>query len=392
MIRRCVIKIGSALLTRNGQILDRALIANLASEIAALQRAGTQCVLVSSGAVAQGLVQLGLPERPTSLPDLQALAALGQMGLMQAYADAFKEHDVHAAQVLLTHDDLADRQRYLNAHATLRSLLDHRIVPIVNENDTVATEQMCFGDNDTLAAVVAQLVEASLLVILTDQSGLYEADPRQYPEAKFVRVANVSDSKLKGYVGESVSGLGRGGMVTKLLAAEQAARVGAATLIMGVRSAEVSLQRLCADPVVLPDGDGVLQASPGLLAAEPPLGTLLLPTLGVLKARKRWLAAHRQVAGVVTVDAGAEKAVATNGKSLLPVGVLRVTGSFQQGALVAVASASGEVFAHGLVNYSAQEAQKLCGLPSSELVSALGHAVHEELIHRDNLVLTAELG
>ena len=282
MIRRCVIKIGSALLTRNGQILDRALIASLASEIAALQRAGTQCVLVSSGAVAQGLVQLGLPERPTSLPDLQALAALGQMGLMQAYADAFKEYDVHAAQVLLTHDDLADRQRYLNAHATLRSLLDHRIVPIVNENDTVATEQMCFGDNDTLAAVVAQLVEASLLVILTDQPGLYEADPRQYPEAKFVRVANVSDSKLKGYVGESVSGLGRGGMVTKLVAAEQAARVGAATLIMGVRSAEVSLQGLCADPVVLPDGDGVLKASPGLLAAEPPLGTLLLPTLGVL--------------------------------------------------------------------------------------------------------------
>lgn len=392
MIQRCVIKIGSALLTRNGQALDRVLIANLAAEIAALQRSGTQCVLVSSGAVAQGLVQLGVSTRPTSLPELQALAALGQMGLMQAYADAFKAHSVHAAQVLLTHDDLADRQRYLNARATLRSLLASEIVPIVNENDTVATDQMCFGDNDTLAAVVAQLVEASLLVILTDQPGLYEADPRTNPAAKFVRVANISDARLKGYVGDSVTGLGRGGMITKLLAAEQAARVGAATLIMGVRSGDVSLQALCAEPVVLPDASGVLQASPSVLAAEPPVGTLLLPTLGVLKARKRWLAAHRQVAGVVHVDAGAEKAVATRGRSLLPVGVLRVSGNFQQGALVAIEGVSGKVFAHGLVNYSAKEAQKLCGLASSDLVSTLGHAVHEELIHRDNLVLAADLG
>lgn len=392
MIQRCVIKIGSALLTRNGQGLDQALIANLAAEISALQCAGTECILVSSGAVAQGMVQLGLVQRPTELAELQAMAALGQMGLVQAYASAFLAHGVHAAQVLLTHDDLADRKRYLNARATLRSLLAHQIVPIVNENDTVATEEFCFGDNDTLAALVAQLVEASLLVILTDQPGLYEADPRQNPQAKFVRVASVSDTRLKGYVGGSVTGLGRGGMITKLMAAEQAARVGAATLIMGVGKEGVALKSLCAEPVVVPDAQGVLQPSARVLSVDPPLGTLLLPTLGVLKARKRWLAARRQVAGVVRVDAGAEKAIASGGKSLLPVGVVHVSGSFQRGAMVAIEGASGQVFAHGLINYSAEEAGKLCGVSSADLVAVLGHAVDAELIHRDNLVLAVDLG
>jgi glutamate 5-kinase len=382
----CVIKIGSALLTRNGTALNNALIRRLSGEIAALQNAGVRCVLVSSGAVAQGLVQLGRSERPTALPELQAMAALGQMGLVQAYADAFIEHQVHAAQVLLTHDDLAHRQRYLNARATLRSLLDNKIVPIVNENDAVATEEMCFGDNDTLAAVVAQLVEASLLVILTDQPGLYESDPRQNPGAKLVRVANVSDPKLKKYVGGSVTGLGRGGMITKLLAAEQAARVGAATLIKGVDDG-VALQEIFVDPVVKVDSAGVLQATDRVLSSESPLGTLLLPTDGVMNARKRWLASHRKVAGTLQVDAGAERAVAAQGKSLLPVGVVAIQGEFQRGAMVAVADEAGKVFAHGLINYSSDDARKLKGLSSGQLIDVLGCVGDSELVHRDNLVL-----
>jgi glutamate 5-kinase len=389
MIDCCVVKIGSALLTGNGQGLDRSLIARLVAEIVALQKTGTRCVLVSSGAVAQGMAQLGLSRRPTSLPELQALAALGQMGLVQAYSDAFLQHDVHAAQVLLTHDELVHRQRYLNARATLRSLQERNIVPIVNENDAVATEEMCFGDNDTLAAVVAQLVEASLLIILTDQAGLYESDPRQHPGAKLVRVANVSDERLKAYVGGSVTGLGRGGMITKLLAAEQAARVGAATLIMGVRECGIDLQGICQDPVVVPGPDGVMSASPRVFSAGSPLGTLLLPTLNVLKARKRWLAAHRQVAGSLVVDAGAERALVSQGKSLLPVGVLRVDGEFQRGALVAIQSESGRVIAHGLVNYSSGEAASVCGLPSGDLLEVLGYAGDVELVHRDNLVLAS---
>ncbi|MEJ2681420.1 MAG: glutamate 5-kinase [Gammaproteobacteria bacterium] len=384
MINRCVVKMGSALLTQNGRGLDRSLIERRVAEIAAYHAMGGDCVLVSSGAVAQGMATLGVQRRPSVLSELQALAAVGQMGLVQAYEVEFGKHKINTAQLLLTHSDVVDRKRYLNVRATLRALLNRRIVPIINENDSVATEEMCFGDNDTLGAVVTQLIEAPLLVILTDQAGLFDADPRTHSNATLIPVASVSDPQLKKYVAGSVTGLGRGGMITKLRAAELAAQFGAATIIADGREDRCLLRLQIADLLSVDVSNAACWRRPNSSATW---GTLLLPTKNRLAARKAWLAAHRQVLGHLTVDDGAVLAISREGKSLLPVGVISVSGNFDRGEMVAVRSSRGQTIAHGLANYRASDAKKLIGISSSMIADRLGFAGDQEVIHRDNLLV-----
>ncbi len=362
--RRWVIKIGSALLTNDGRGLDLEAIAGWVDQMAALQAGGRELILVSSGAVAEGMTRLGMAQRPKALHELQAVAAVGQMGLVQAYESRFQQHGLHTAQVLLTHDDLVDRQRYLNARSTLRTLLRAGVVPVVNENDTVATEEIRFGDNDTLAALVTNLVEAEVLVILTDQAGLYERDPRIDPEAALVQEAEAGDPMLERYAGGS-GALGRGGMATKVRAAALAARSGASTLILSGRVPDV-LHRILA-------GESV--------------GTLLHPARERLAARKRWLAGQLQVNGRLWLDAGAVQVLTRAGSSLLPVGVTAVEGDFGRGELVSCLAPDGREVARGLVNYGAEESRRIIGHPSGEIEGLLGYVDDPELIHRDNLVL-----
>lgn len=362
--RRCVVKIGSALLTANGQGLDRDAIAGWVAQIADLRAKGIEVVLVSSGAVAEGMMRLGWKQRPHALFEQQAAAAVGQMGLVQAYESCFQKHDIHTAQVLLTHEDLSDRQRYLNARSTLRSLLDLGVVPVVNENDTVVTDEIRFGDNDTLAALVANLLEADCLIILTDQSGLFDKDPRTNSDAKLIDTASASDASLEALVGET-GALGRGGMLTKLRAARLAARSGAATVIAHGHETDVLMAVLAGKTV----------------------GTLLSTEQESLAARKQWLAGHLQLRGELVLDDGAVKVLKESGSSLLPVGVTAVSGNFERGEVVACVDKNGDEVARGLVNYSASEAQKIKGLSSTELEAALGYVDEPELIHRDNLVL-----
>jgi glutamate 5-kinase len=364
--KRWVIKVGSALVTANGRGLDRDAFSAWVQQIAALRAAGKEVVLVSSGAVAEGMSRLGWVKRPHAVHELQAAAAVGQMGLIQAYESRFQEHGLHTAQVLLTHEDLADRERYLNARSTLRSLLNLGVIPVVNENDTVATDEIRFGDNDTLAALVANLVEADLLVILTDQEGMYEQDPRANPEAAFISEAQAGDPRLLAMASGTGGALGRGGMATKVQAAARAARSGTATLIAHGR------------------GESVLQA----IAEGRELGTLLHPSTSPLAARKRWLAGHLQARGKLMLDAGAVRVLRESGRSLLPVGVSRVEGKFQRGELVICLAPDGSEVARGLVNYSAEEARRIVGQPSDRIESLLGYVDEPELIHRDNLVLS----
>jgi glutamate 5-kinase len=367
-MRRWVVKIGSALLTDDGRGLDAQGICGWAAQMAELRRQGREVVLVSSGAVAEGMRRLGRTRRPHALYELQAAAAVGQMGLVQAYESCFQEYGMHTAQVLLTHDDLSHRQRYLNARSTLRTLLGMGVVPVVNENDTVATEEIQFGDNDTLAALVGNLVEADLVVILTDQAGLHQRDPRQDPQAPLVGAARADDPALDAMAGGSKGTLGRGGMLTKLRAARRAARSGASTVIVSGRISQV-LQRLA-------DGED--------------LGTLLLPGREPLVARKQWLASHLQVRGRLRLDAGAVKVLREAGRSLLPVGVRAVEGDFERGEMVACVGPDGEEVARGLVNYGATEARVVMGHPSHRIEALLGYVDEPELIHRDNLVLSGE--
>ena len=362
--RRCVVKIGSALLTANGQGLDRDAIAGWVAQMAALRAKGIEVVLVSSGAVAEGMMRLGWAERPAALFEQQAAAAVGQMGLVQAYESCFQQHDIHTAQVLLTHEDLSDRQRYLNARSTLRSLLDLGVVPVVNENDTVVTDEIRFGDNDTLAALVANLLEADCLIILTDQAGLFDKDPRKHNDAKLVDNASANDRSLEALVGDA-GALGRGGMLTKLRAARLAARSGAATVIAYGHETDVLASVLAGNTV----------------------GTLLSAEQATLAARKQWLAGHLQLCGQLVLDDGAVKVLRESGRSLLSVGVTAVSGNFARGDVVACVDSSGAEIARGLVNYSAAEAQKIKGLPSAEMEVVLGYVDEPELIHRDNLVL-----
>ena len=363
--RRIVVKVGSSLVTNQGAGLDLDALGNWARQIATLNGSGYEVVLVSSGAIAEGMQRLGWSTRPTSIHELQAAAAVGQMGLVQAYESCFRRHGLHAAQVLLTHADLADRERYLNARATLSTLLSLRVIPIINENDTVVTDEIKFGDNDTLGALVTNLIDADALVILTDQSGLYTADPRKNPDATLVENATAGDAELESMAGGAGSSIGRGGMLTKILAAKRAAHSGAHTVIASGHEKDVLLR--------LVQGESI--------------GTLLTAPTLTLAARKQWLAGHLQVAGKLVIDDGAIRALRSEGKSLLPIGVKQVFGEFQRGAVIACVSQNGADIARGLSNYSSDEASRIAGHASCEITALLGYGGDTEIVHRDNLVL-----
>ncbi|AMO67208.1 glutamate 5-kinase [Zhongshania aliphaticivorans] len=364
--KRVVVKIGSALLTNDGRGLCVEGLDAWVAQIAALRADGREVVLVSSGAVAEGMTRLGWKERPDDLHKLQAAAAVGQMGLVQAYEQRFRTHNLQTAQILLGHDDISARDRYLNARGTLLTLLELGVVPVVNENDTVVTDEIRFGDNDTLAALVANLIDADTLVILTDQRGLFAEDPRKNPAAELISVADVADGKLDVMVGGSAGVLGRGGMLTKLRAARLASRSGANTVIVGGREGRV-LDRV--------------------FAGED-LGTLLLSGQRPIAARKKWLAGQLQLRGKLQLDDGAVRVLRQQGRSLLPVGVVAVSGQFARGDLVMCVDAEGNEVARGLVNYNTEDARKLLGLSSARIAEALGYIAEPELIHRDNLLVS----
>ncbi|MCY0388916.1 glutamate 5-kinase [Robbsia sp. Bb-Pol-6] len=363
--KRLVVKVGSSLVTDDGRGLDRAAIGRWAAQIAALRRSGKDVVLVSSGAIAEGMQRLGWTQRPREIHELQAAAAVGQMGLVQVYESCFAAHDIRTAQILLTHADLADRERYLNARSTLTTLLRLGVVPIINENDTVVTDEIRFGDNDTLGALVANLIEGDVLVILTDQTGLYTADPRKDAHATLVREADAGDPALEAMAGGTGSHIGRGGMLTKILAAKRAAHGGATTVIASGR-----------EPDVLPR-----------LAAGEAVGTQLVARTARLAARKQWMADHLQLRGHVVIDAGACRKLVEEGKSLLPIGVVSVQGSFGRGDVIACIDEQGRELARGITHYSSQEAQRILRHPSQEIEALLGYMLEPELIHRDNLVV-----
>ena len=363
--KRLIIKVDSSLVTNDGKGLDNAAIAKWAAEIAQLRALGKEVVLVSSGAIAEGMQRLGFERRPTGIHELQACAAVGQMGLAQIYETSFRAHGLRTAQVLLTHADLADRERYLNARSTLFTLLRLGVVPIINENDTVVTDEIKFGDNDTLGALVANLIEADALIILTDQKGLYTADPRKDPNALFVHEARAGDLALEAMAGGAGSSIGRGGMLTKILAAKRAASSGAHTIIAWGRE------------------EGVLTR----LAAGEPIGTQLTAQTGQLTARKQWMADHLQTAGCVMLDAGAVQKLTMEGKSLLPIGVLQVSGEFSRGDVITCIDEAGRAIARGITDYGSFEARRIIRRPSSEIEAILGFVEGPELIHRDNMVL-----
>ena len=360
-----VIKVGSSLVTNHGEGLDQAAIAAWANQIATLVNMGKRVVLVSSGAVAEGMQRLGWKKRPTAVHELQAAAAVGQMGLVQMYESCFAKHQLHTAQLLLTHDDLADRKRYLNARTTLTTLLDLNVIPIINENDTVVTDEIRFGDNDTLGALVANLIEADALIILTDQAGLYSADPRKNPEAEFIQEAMAGDVALEQMAGGAGSHVGTGGMLTKILAAKRAAKSGAHTVIASGRESDVLVR----------------------LAHGELIGTHLRASQMKVIAKKQWMADHLRVHGKVVLDEGAVKVLLQDGKSLLPIGVVAVEGQFERGDVIACVDHQGKEIARGLVNYSASETAKIKRQSSAEIVHILGYVDEPELIHRDNLVL-----
>ncbi|WP_038209670.1 glutamate 5-kinase [Xenophilus azovorans] len=363
--RRIVVKVGSSLVTNEGRGLDERAIGEWCRQLAGLVKAGREVVMVSSGAVAEGMKRLGWTARPKEINELQAAAAVGQMGLAQMYETKLRENGLGSAQVLLTHGDLADRERYLNARSTLLTLLDLNVVPVINENDTVVNDEIKFGDNDTLGALVANLVEADALVILTDQKGLFTADPRSHPDASFVHVGQAGDPALEAMAGGAGSSIGRGGMLTKILAAKRAAGSGASTVIAWGREPDALLR----------------------LARGEAIGTLLVAQTAKHQARKRWMADHLQLRGAVTVDAGAAAKVRSEGKSLLPIGMVGVEGDFSRGDVIAVRDPQGVELARGLANYSSAEARLLCRKPSGEFERLLGYAGEPEMVHRDNLVL-----
>ena len=363
--KRLVVKVGSSLVTNSGAGLDHDAIATWAAQIAALKAMGREVVLVSSGAIAEGMQRLGWKKRPSAVHELQAAAAVGQMGLVQVYETCFRKHGLHTAQILLTHDDLADRKRYLNARSTLRTLLELNVIPIINENDTVITEEIRFGDNDTLGALVTNLIDADALVILTDQTGLYSADPRKDATATLVSEARAGDPALEAMAGGAGSDIGSGGMLTKILAAKRAARSGAHTVIAWGREPDVLIR----------------------LARGEAIGTQLIAGEMKTVARKQWLADHLQVSGKLTLDDGAVNALRREGKSLLPIGVTEISGDFERGEVVTCLDAKGREIARGLVNYSAQETRQILRRASTEIESILGYVDEPELIHRDNLVL-----
>ena len=361
--QRIVVKVGSSLVTNQGKGIDHQAVKHWSAQIAQLHQQGKQVVLVSSGAIAEGIVRLGWPRRPTAMHELQAAAAVGQMGLVQAYEVAFAEHGIRTAQILLTHEDLADRTRYLNARSTIYTLLKLGVVPIVNENDTVITDEIRLGDNDTLGALVTNLIEAESLVILTDQIGLFSADPR---DAKLITHAQAGDIALEKMAGGAGSSVGTGGMLTKILAAKRAANSGGHTVIASGQEPNVLIR----------------------LAAGETIGTELRARLPVQSARKRWLSSHLHVAGQVRLDAGAIEALTTGHKSLLAIGVTEVLGQFNRGDVVACIDENGREYGRGLINYSSEDTQRILGEPSHRIAEILGSMSDAELIHRDNMVIT----
>jgi glutamate 5-kinase len=363
--KRFVVKVGSSLVTNRGAEVDAAAIARWAEQIAKLRHAGKEVVLVSSGAIAEGMHRLGWSKRPHAIHELQAAAAVGQMGLVQVYESSFRQHGLRTAQVLLTHADLADRERYLNARSTLLTLLGLGIIPVINENDTVVTDEIRVGDNDTLGALVTNLIEADCLVILTDQAGLFTDDPRRNSAATLIEKAEAGDPRLEEMAGGTGSMIAKGGMFTKVLAAKRAARSGAQTVIASGHEPDVLIR----------------------IAAGHAVGTLLSTRTTPLAARKQWLADHVQIAGKLTIDAGAVKALRSGGKSLLPIGVKSVEGEFERGAVVECVGEDRVEIARGLVNYSALESRQIAGRASGEIEAILGYVDEPELIHRDNLVL-----
>jgi len=363
--QRIVAKVGSSLVTNEGRGLDRAAVAHWAAQIAALHKQGKQIVLVSSGAIAEGMARLGWRKRPSVMHELQAAAAVGQMGLCQAYEAAFAEHGLRTAQILLTHEDLADRHRYLNARSTLFALLRLGVVPIVNENDTVVTDEIRLGDNDTLGALVTNLIEADTLVILTDQRGLYDSDPRKNPQATFMSHAQAGDPALEAMAGGAGSGIGTGGMLTKVLAAKRAAHSGAHTVIASGRERNVLTR----------------------LAQGECIGSELRAVLPVWSARKQWMADHLRLRGRVVLDDGAVQALLREGKSLLPIGVTDVEGELGRGDVVACVDSQGHECARGLINYSSADTRRILRQPSSQIARILGSMTEPELMHRDNLVV-----
>lgn len=364
--RRIVVKVGSSLVTNEGRGLDEAAIGEWCRQIALLVQGKREVIMVSSGAVAEGMKRLGWATRPHLIHELQAAAAVGQMGLAQMYETKLRENGLGSAQVLLTHADLADRERYLNARSTLLTLLKLGVLPVINENDTVVNDEIKFGDNDTLGALVANLVEADALVILTDQKGLFTADPRKDASATFVHEAKAGDPALEAMAGGAGSSLGRGGMITKILAAKRAAGSGASTVIAWGREPDALVR--------LVQGESI--------------GTLLVAQTQKTQARKQWIADHLQLRGSVTVDAGAMQKLRSQGSSLLPIGMTAVDGDFSRGDVIAIRDLQGEEIARGLANYASVEARLICRKPSTEFEKLLGYAAEPEMVHRDNLVLS----
>jgi glutamate 5-kinase len=364
--RRIVVKVGSSLVTNEGRGLDEQAIGEWCRQLSALVRDGREVIMVSSGAIAEGMKRLGWTTRPQELHELQAAAAVGQMGLAHMYETKLRENGLGSAQVLLTHADLADRERYLNARSTLLTLLTHGVLPVINENDTVVNDEIKFGDNDTLGALVANLVEADALIILTDQKGLFTADPRRDPTATFVHEARAGDAKLEEMAGGAGSSIGKGGMITKILAAKRAAGSGASTVIAWGREPDALVR--------LTQGEAI--------------GTLLVAQTQKQQARKQWMADHLQLRGSVTIDDGAVSKLKGDGSSLLPIGMTGVVGDFSRGEVIAILDGQGQEVARGLANYAAAEARLLCRKPSSQMSELLGYAAEPEMVHRDNLVLS----
>ncbi len=364
--RRIVVKVGSSLVTNEGRGVDAQAVGNWCRQMAMLAAQGREVVMVSSGAIAEGMKRLGWATRPKEIHELQAAAAVGQMGLAHIYETKLREHGLGSAQVLLTHADLADRERYLNARSTLLTLLGLKVIPVINENDTVVNDEIKFGDNDTLGALVANLIEADALVILTDQKGLYSADPRQVPTARFITEARAGAPELEQMAGGVGSSIGRGGMITKVLAAKRAASSGASTVIAWGREPDVLIR--------LSQGEDI--------------GTALMASTPKLAARKQWMADHLQLRGAVVIDDGAVSKLKDHGKSLLPVGMVEVQGEFHRGDVIAVRSSAGHEIARGLANYSSSQARLIARKPSSEFERLLGFTGEPEMIHRDNLVLS----
>jgi len=364
--RRIVVKVGSSLVTNEGRGLDEQAIGEWCRQLSTLVREGRELIMVSSGAIAEGMKRLGWQQRPHALNELQAAAAVGQMGLAQMYETQLRQNGLGSAQVLLTHADLADRERYLNARSTLLTLLSHGVLPVINENDTVVNDEIKFGDNDTLGALVANLVEADALIILTDQKGLYSADPRVDPSATFVHTARAGDAQLEAMAGGAGSSIGKGGMITKILAAKRAAGSGASTVIAWGRETDVLLR----------------------LAKGEAIGTLLVAPTQKQQARKQWIADHLQLRGFITVDKGAADKVRKEGKSLLPIGMVAVEGEFSRGEVIAILDPQGVEIARGLANYASAEARLICRKPSGDIEANLGYIAEPEMVHRDNLVLS----